>query len=191
LTSLKSEKREEEMRIPKILRASAVLLGVVGWAGCSSPTSATSLGVDLTASPNPSTAVPSNGVFYTIKGDDTHPDKVIEYPYSTSFVVNIQESEGVALEITAVNLRVQQASGGIVIAPSGGDVEHYQFNSSASGNTLSAKGHGSVGFQVWYDLPNKGKEALVTVSLSFKEQSQGSNDVIDSFSDTLDVKIAP
>jgi hypothetical protein len=175
----------------RLSRAAVVLLGVAGWGGCSSPTSPTTLEVDLTANPSPANATAGQGVTYTIKGDDTHPDVTKEYPWTTSFVVDMNETGGNALNITAVNLRVQQASGGIVIAPSGGDVEHYQFNSSASGNSLPAKGHASVGFQVWYDLPNKGREALVTVSLSFQEVNEGDNGVKDSFSSTVDVKIAP
>ena len=86
---------------------------------------------------------------------------------------------------------MQQAAGGIVIAPSGGEVEHYQFNSSASGNLLPANGHASVGFQVWYDLPNKGREALVTVTLGFQEVDEGSDGVQDTFQSTVDVKVAP
>jgi len=174
----------------KVSRA-AVLMGVLGWSGCSSPTSPTTLEVDLTANPSPTTAVAAQGVTYTIKGDDTHPDVIKDYPWTTSFLVDMNETGGNALSITAVNLRVQQASGGIVIAPSGGDVEHYQFNSSASGNSLPARGHASVGFQVWYDLPNKGREALVTVSLSFQEVNEGSDGVRNSFQTAVDVKVAP
>jgi hypothetical protein len=177
--------------MPRTLRIATLLLGACGWNGCSAPTAATSLEVDLSVSPDPPSAVGSTGVTYVIKGDDTHADETRAYPWTTSFVVNMQETGGKALEITAVNLKVQQAAGGIVIAPSGGDVERYQFNSSASGNSLPANGHASVGFQVWYDLPNKGKEALVTVSLSFKEVDKGDDGVQDSFQDTVDVKIAP
>lgn len=169
----------------------AVLIGILGWGGCSSPTSSTTLDATLTASPNPTTATASQGVTYTIVGDSNHPDVTKVYPFTTSFVVDIAETEGVALNITAVNLRVQQASGGIVIAPSGGEVEHYQFNSSASGNLLPAHGHASVGFQVWYDLPNKGREALVTVSLSFQEVDAGSDGTKSTFATTVDVKVAP
>ena len=176
--------------MPRTVRV-ALILWAAAWVGCSSPTSPTTLEVDLTVTPSPTSAVASQGVSYTIKGDDTHPDEVRPYPWTTSFVVNMEETGGVALEITAVNLNVQQAAGGIVIAPSGGDIEHYQFNSSASGNTLSANGHASVGFQVWYDLPNKGKEALVTVSLSFREVDEGDDGVVSSFQDTVDVKVAP
>ena len=172
-------------------RLSAVLLGIAGWGGCSSPTSPTTLTATLTANPNPTAATASSGVSYTIVGDSTHPDVIKVYPFTTSFVVDIEETGGTALNITAVNLRVQQASGGIVIAPSGGEVEHYQFNSSASGNLLSAKGHATVGFQVWYDLPNKGREALITVSLSFQEVDAGSDGAKSTFASTVDVKVAP
>jgi hypothetical protein len=187
----------ETTKAPRAPRAAApaalgvLFLGLLGAAGCDSPTEPTTLEVDLTANPSPATAAASQGVFYVIKGDDTHPDETREYPWTTSFVVEMQETGGMGLEITAVNLKVQQASGGIVIAPSGGEVERYQFNSSASGNSLPARGHASVGFQVWYDLPNKGKEALVTVSLAFKEVNEGDDGVISSFQDAIDVKVAP
>jgi hypothetical protein len=102
----------------------AVLVGVLGFLGCSAPTSPTTLTATLTANPNPTTAAASQGVSYTLIGDSTHPDVTKAYPYTTSFVVDIEETGGTALNITAVNLRVQQASGGIVIAPSGGEVEH-------------------------------------------------------------------
>jgi hypothetical protein len=172
-------------------RAVGVLLGVLGWAACSSPTSPTTLTATLTATPNPSTATAAQGVSYTIVGDATHADVTKEYPFTTSFLVDIEETGGIALNITAVNLKVQQASGGIVIAPSGGQVEHFQFNSSASGNLLPAKGHASVGFQVWYDLPNQGKEALVTVSLSFQEVTADNTGVQQTFQTSVAEKISP
>jgi hypothetical protein len=89
------------------------------------------------------------------------------------------------VDVTGVNLGVQQASGGIAIAPSGGDTEHYQFNSSAGGNYLAAYGSVSVGFQVWYDLPNNGREALITVSFSFRDDDGR------TFQDSAEVRVAP
>ena len=175
----------------RIVRAAALLLWAFWLSACSAPTSATQLKVDLTVSPDPTTAVASQGVTYVITGDSTHADQVRTYPWETSFVVNLQETGGTALEITSVNLKVQQAAGGIVIAPSGGEVEHYQFNSSASGNQLSANGHASVGFDVWYDLPNKGREALVTVSFGFKTVNKASDGTYSTFQDSVDVKIQP
>jgi hypothetical protein len=141
--------------------------------------------VTLTSIPDPALPQGSTGITYTIKGDDTHPDEIKEYPWKTSFVVSIQETGGLAVDITAVNLQVQQASGGIVIAPSGGALERYQFNSSASGNHVDANGTASVGFEVWYDLPNRGREALVTVSLSFRDADGA------GYQQSIGVKVAP
>jgi hypothetical protein len=47
--------------------------------------------------------------------------------------------------------------------------EQERLNSSASGNHSNANGTATVGFDVWYDLPYQGREALVTVSLSVKD----------------------
>ena len=58
-------------------------------------------------------------------------------------------------------------------------------NSSASGNRVAANGSASVGFEVWYDLPNKGREALVTVTLGFKDDDDN------QYSDVIAVKVAP
>ena len=145
----------------------------------------------LTASPDPAQRPASTGVTYKIVSTDDEPDEIRTYPWKTSFVVNIQETGGLAVDITAVTLKVQQASGGIVITPSGGEVEYYRFNSSASGNRVSANGSASVGFEVWYDLPNKGREALVTVSFGFQEVNQGDDNDYDNFTDAVEVKVAP
>lgn len=162
-----------------------LLLASVQWA-CDSPTESVTLDVTLVGSPDPALAEPSSGVTYTVDGEtDDDPDVVVEYPWRVSFVVVITESGGTALDVTNVNVAVQQASGGIVIAPSGGEVEHYQFNSSAGGNRLTALGSLSIGFEVWYDLPNDGREALITVSLSFRDDDGR------VFQDVAEVKVAP
>jgi hypothetical protein len=155
------------------------------WVGaCSSPTTSTSLEVTLTASPDPTTAQPSSGVTYQV----TNPDSTIstyEYAWKGSFTVSMQETGGTAVNITAVDLKVQQASGGIVITPSGGDKEYYRFNSSASGNRLAANGTASIGFDVWYSLPSKGKEALITVGLTFQDDDGN------TYSKSVQCKVAP
>lgn len=169
----------------RTVRAALVLAAAYGLSACDAPTEATSLEVTLTASPDPATAVAASGVTYTIKGDDTHADQVLAYPWKTTFTVNIQETGGRAVDITAVNATVKQASGGIVITPSGGAIEYYQFNSSATGNHINARGSGAVGFEVHYDLPNKGREALVTVTLGFMDEDDN------TYTRTLGVKVAP
>jgi hypothetical protein len=166
------------------VRTALLLVVAVTFGACDAPTTSTTLEVTLTADPDPITAQPSTGVTYTVtNADDTK--STYTYPWKGSFVVTIQETGGLAVDITAVNLKVQQASGGIVITPSGGDTEYYRFNSSASGNHIAANGTASIGFDIWYALPNKQKEALVTVGLSFKDDDDN------TYSETAQIKVAP
>jgi hypothetical protein len=161
-----------------------ILLATLPWlCACDESTEATSDESTFTVTPNPAVAVPSSGLTYTILGDDTHADRVIEYPWKTTFTVNIQETAGVAREIDSVSATVQQATGGIVISPTGGDTEHYQFNSVASGNSIAANGSANVSFDVWYDLPNKGRTALITVTFTFTDDNDA------SFSESVKVNV--
>jgi hypothetical protein len=167
------------------LTATAILLLSVSWlASCDKTSSTTSGAATFTAVPATATAVQStDGLTYTIVGDDTHPDKIITYPWKTSFAVTITETVGVGRNITSVSIRVQQASGGIVITPTGTDIEHYQYTSHASTNRIDPKGSGSVAFDAWYDLPNKGREALVTVTFGFLDDNNS------SFTETTSVRV--
>lgn len=85
--------------------------------------------------------------------------------------------------------RQPDLGGGIVITPSGGDQVYFKFSSSAATNHINANGSADVGFDVWYDLPNQGKEALVTVAFTFEHEDQDDN--THSYSDTVKVKVAP
>ena len=152
---------------------------------CSSPTSSTkTLDVTLTANPDPATGSGPTGVQYKVTNADSTVS-YYDYDYRTSFTVTIQENAGTALDITAIDLKVQQATGGIVITPSGGDQIYFKFNSSAVTNRINAKGSADIGFDAWYDLPNGGREALVTVGISLKDDDDN------TYSKTLQVKIAP
>jgi hypothetical protein len=163
--------------------AASVLLSSAWLAGCGSST-ASSTTATYTVVPATATAVQDpDGLTYTIVGDSTHADKIITYPWKTSFTVTIKETAGVGRNITAMALKVQQASGGIVITPTGTDIEHYQYTSHASTNRINANGSASVSFDAWYDLPNKGREALVTVAFSYLDD----NSV--SFSETTTVNV--
>jgi hypothetical protein len=161
------------------------LLAVAWLGGCSSPSESTpTLKVTLTASPDPATASGPTGVMYKV----TNADGTVsyyEYAYRTVFTVTIQETGGVALDIVQLNATVQQAAGGIVIPPSGGEQIYFKFNSSAATNHINARGSADVGFDVYYTLPNGGKEALVTVAFSFQDSDRN------TYSDTLGVKVAP
>jgi hypothetical protein len=161
------------------------LLAVAGLGACSSPTSSTpTLSVTLTNTPNPASASGPTGVQYKVTNADSTVS-YYEYDWRTIFSVTIQETGGKALDITALDLKVEQATGGIVISPSGGDQVYYKFNSSAVTNHINAKGSAEVGFDVWYDLPSGGREALVTVGFTFQDSDKN------TYSDTLQVKVAP
>jgi hypothetical protein len=141
--------------------------------------------IELTASPTEATASPSTGVTYLKeKGTDSKPDVYDVYDWVTSFSVNIVNQESLGATITAVNVTARQASGGIIVPPSGGDVEFSRFSVQASGNRVEANGGtSSVGVKVWYDLPLGLPEALITVAVSFKDD----DDV--TFTKTIDVRV--
>ena len=92
-----------------------------------------------------------------------------------------------ALDVTAINLTFQQATGGIVITPSGGDTVYYKFSSSAATNHVNANGTADVGFDVWYKLPNQGSEGLATVAFSYTYTDKSSNEY--TYSSTKNVKV--
>ena len=170
-------------------RTLLLLLPVAWLGGCSSPTeSDPDFDVTFTAVPDPATASGPTGVQYKVTNADDSVS-LYEYDWRTSFTVNIQDNAGMALDITAMNLTVQQAAGGIVITPSGGDAVYYKFNSSAVTNHINANGSADVGFDVWYDLPSQGKEALITLSFSFEYEDEDDN--VYTYSGTTKVKVAP
>ena len=138
----------------------------------------------ITSNPDPAVASGPTGVQYKVTNADST-TSLYEYDWRSSFSITIQETGGLALDITAINLTVQQATGGIVITPSGGDQVYFKFNSQAPTNHINAKGSAEIGFDVWYDLPNGGREALVTIGLSFKDKDDN------TYSQTAQVKIAP
>lgn len=177
----------------RIVRATLVASAAASLFGCSSPTDATSTTavVNLTATPDPANAEPSHGVTYILQGDANNPDQTLQYPFQAAFTLNMTETMGVSVNITAISLKVQQATGGIITPPTNGQVEHYQFVSTASGSTLPGKGSDNVGFQVWYALPNERRECVATVTVTFIDQKGTPTDTSDdvTFTKALDVEI--
>ncbi len=169
-------------------RTLPLLLAVAWLGGCSSPTeSSPDFDVTFTAVPDPTVASGPTGVQYKVTNADDSVS-LYDYDWRTSFTVNIQDNAGMALDISSINLVVQQAAGGIVVTPSGGDQVYFKFSSSAAANHINAKGSADVGFDVFYDLPNQGREALITVSFTFEYEE---DDNTYTFSDTFKVKVAP
>jgi hypothetical protein len=166
---------------------------------CQSPSSADDpLDIDdilVVTSPSTTSADASNdGKTYRVVRGNNQPDDILTYDWKTSFSIGLQFNDAAddkdaltfPVTISSVTVKVQQASGGIVTPPTGGDIEHYEFVTSASSNTFSAVGSNvGIAFDVWYDLPSLRKEALVTVALSFTDH----DGVI--VTKTVDVKVAP
>ncbi len=172
-------------------------------AGCqkTSDTNST-INVDtfVTSTANPPVATadgPGTGRTYRVVRGNNQPDDILEYQYHTSFAVTLvinnhatDKSIGVSFPVTlsSATLKVQQASGGIVTPPTGGDVEHYDFVSNASSNVVPAvNGAITVGYDVWYTLPSGRKEGLVTLTYNFTDDSSTPK----TFSKTVNVNIAP
>lgn len=155
------------------------LLSLVVTAACENPTEPDDPTdfVEVASSPELLSAGGPTGKMYKIAGTDDKPDQFFEYDWKTSFTLTAKVTSDIndtgydlPVTVTSVNVKVQQASGGIVIAPSG-DVEHAEFTMNSNGNLISAvDGTVSMVFDVWYDLPNVPKEALITVTITFKDK---------------------
>lgn len=173
--------------VTRVLRA-ALITALVPLAACQSPTSASDTldvddFVDATVVPaRANAAAAADGKTYRVVRGNNQPDDVLPYDWFTSFDITLAVNsnatdDSVDLEfpvtITAASGKVQQASGGIVTPPTGGDVEHYEsVIAASSGSTIGAvNGAVTLTFQVWYDLPSLKKEALITQQVSFKDNN--------------------
>jgi hypothetical protein len=140
--------------------------------GCKTPTEIEEETIILTVAPSPVAVAALRGVFYTIKGDETHPDEVREYDWKASFTVTAHDEKGLdGLKITGITVALQPAAGGIVFNPRS-DTVYFDYNIQAAGNDVPKNGSTSVNIEVWYDLPNAGREALLTVSLGFIDEDK-------------------
>jgi len=182
-------------RIDPRVACFVVLAGAM--CACQSPTAASTPDfIVATNTPDPAQASgPGTGKFYTIVGDATHPDRTLEYDWLTQFTLAVTLTQDATsssanvkfpVNITSLTMKVQQASGGIVTPPTGGDVEHYEFVTNASSNTFPSPNNTvNINFTVWYDLPSLRKEALISVSLVFTDANSA------TFSKTVNVRVAP
>ena len=181
------------------LRGIVFVLVTVLSSACQSPTeSDDALAIDdilvTSVSPDPAIAdEATDGKTYRVARNDL-PDDILRYDWKTSFTVSQQfNSEAddddaltFPIKISSATLKVQQASGGIVTTPTGGEVEHYESVTTASTNTFGAVGATvNLTFDVWYDLPSLKKEALITVTLVYTDDD---GQVV---SKSIEVKVAP
>jgi hypothetical protein len=188
----------------RCIRVALVLVALAANAACQSPTSASSASnvddfVDAAVSPNPATATAdTSGKTYRVVRGNNQPDEVLTYQYTAVFTVTTSinskaNDDSIALTfpvtITAAAGKVEQASGGIVTPPTGGDTEHYEsVILSSSGSTISGVG-GAVTtvFQVWYTLPNGRREARVTEAISMSDKTSSPK----TFTKNVYINVAP
>jgi hypothetical protein len=183
------------LRIP---RAVAAVLAGLCLVACQSPTDPddTSDFIDVTVNPDPATASGPTGRTYKVEGDGDEPDEIREYDWRTVFTVSVSLNDHAnddnvnldfPVDITAATVKVQQASGGIVTPPTGGETEHYEFIiAQATGNRfVGVDSPINMTFEAWYDLPNLRREAKVNVTLTFKDESDA------TFTEVVTVNVAP
>ena len=177
----------------------AVCVAMMMSSGCQSPSSADdALDIDdilvVTAPSTVGADASSDGKTYRVVRGNNQPDDILAYDWKTTVAINLQFNDAAddkdaltfPVTITSLTVKVQQASGGIVTPPTGGDAEHYEYVTSASTNSFPAVGSNvGISFDVWYDLPSLRKEALVTITIAFTDDD-GS-----IVSKVIDVKVAP
>ena len=170
------------------------------FAACQSPTSPDdTLDVDdvleITVTPNPAIAeAATDGKTYRVIRGNNQPDEVLAYDWQTAFTLALRLNEKAddddAMEfpvtLTTATVQVKQASGGVVTPPGAGETEYSTYVPVISDNRFPAVNTSqTVHFDVWYDLPSLRKEALVIVTLAFRDNDGA------TFSKSYEVRVAP
>jgi hypothetical protein len=179
----------------------SVVAGATLLAACQSPTSSTdTFDVDdfleTSVTPNPIVAdTATDGKTYRVVRGNNQPDDILRYDWKTRFTATLRLNDQAddddnltfPIDVTSATVKVQQASGGIVNPPTGGDVEHFEYvlSQASSSRFEGINTSNSMTLDVWYDLPSLQREALVTLTVSFKD----ADGVV--FSKAIDVKVAP
>jgi hypothetical protein len=152
--------------------------------------------LEWTATPNPISAGESpDGRTYRIVRGNNQPDDIVPYDWKTSFSLTIRLNDladdddylEFPVDVTSATVAVQQASGGVITPPTGSETVHsdYVVTRTTSNRYPGVNSSNTLEFDVWYDLPSLRREAVITVTLSFKD-----NDGI-TFTKTIDINVAP
>lgn len=170
-------------------------------AGCQSPSDSNdSLKVDdfldISAPANVDANTDTQGRTYRVVRGNNQPDEIVPFEYHTAFnlaaTINSKATDksidlDFPVKLSSASVKVEQASGGIVSPPTGGEVEHYDsVPSNVSGNSYpNANSTISMTYDVFFKLPSGRKEALVSVTLSFVDDSNV------AFSKVVQVRVNP
>jgi hypothetical protein len=184
-----------------VVNGAAALLAAAVMTACQSPTSTEDTldvddYVDVVVNPNPAQAGAADGRTYRVVRGNNQPDEILAFDWRTSFTLTVTLNQNATdgdldltfpVDITAATAKVQQASGGIVSPPTGTEVEHYEavLAQASSNRFAGANSTNTMAFDVWYDLPSLRREALVTVTLAFRD------DKGKTFSKNVEVRVAP
>lgn len=188
------------MRVSVLCRVVVALGSAAILSACQSPTDPDdSLKVDdflvVTADPAVATAEAStDGRTYRVARNEL-PDEILPFDWKTSFVIHVTLNDQAddddyltfPVTLSTVAVKVNQASGGIITPPTGGEVEHSDYVvTQSSGNAFSGinTSH-TMTFDVWYDLPSLRKEAVIALTLTFVD-----DDGV-TFSKVFELKVAP
>ena len=183
--------------MPTTTRRAATVVAALVMCACQSPTDpdeAIDI-IEVTVSPSPASAAGPTGRTYTVSRTDGSVE-TREYDWKSTFTLDIvltedadKEEVGMdfPLDITSATVAVQQASSGIITPPTGSEIEKYEFAivQSSSNRFVSAGTSIQMTFDVWYDLPNKGREARINVTLGFRDEGSL------AFSEAVSVTVGP
>lgn len=179
----------------RTVRGSALLLAVLAASACQSPTEPTDLDYFEVTAPDSVSASGPTGRTYRIPATDTEPEKVKEYPWVARITVSIRITEDAAnqdgeldfpVRVTGTDRNVQPASGGIVVPPPTGTQVYSEIVPFASNNVFNGVNETiTITYDVYYDLPGGGREALVTLNFSFTDDDDN------TLSESKQVKVSP
>lgn len=116
--------------------------------------------------PEPTYAIPSTGVTFTEDGVRR------EYAFLASFDLILRGNPENDLDVTVVSDRVVlQQLGDAPADGEGGGVEEVRFRHESRGaDPIEPGGEASRAFDVWYTLPNGGRQVLIAVTLNFEDE---------------------
>jgi hypothetical protein len=88
------------------------------------------------------------------------------YSWTGAFTATLSNTNTTPITINSITADLQQSSGGIVITPLPDTDESFRFVVAAPHNRVDTNGNMAIPFTFFYSLPNRGREALVTLTFS-------------------------
>jgi hypothetical protein len=172
--------------------------------GPTDPDDVDEIGVDdfvtATIVPDPVVATASQGHTYRVVVGNNQPDEIREYDWFAELRADVTITDAIRdvfddddddfqfpITITSTNVTMAQASGGILSPPTNGQSEYYEAVLVSSTSNRFPDVNTTVGltFDAWYDMPNLRKEAIATITVTFKDDDGR------SFQKVITANIAP